>query len=114
MSAMLAASIPYARNGYDVLLDFGIPPWFIKKAAEVVKKRKIPLNYVVIRPSIGICAKRAATRKDGVIPEYHEKYTKLYSAFDDLQQYIVEDDEADAKAIAARIKRGLDASLFRY
>ena len=114
MGAMVAASIPYARNGYDVVLDFSIPPWFIKKAGEMIKKRKIPLNYVVIRPSREICAKRAATRKDGVIPEYHHEYIKLYQAFDEMQQYIVEDDEADAKDIAARIKRGLDVGLFCY
>lgn len=113
MGAMIAATIPYARNGYDVLLDFNIPPWYIKKAGESIKKRKIPLNYVVLRPSIGICTKRAVTRTEGLII-YNENHIKLYEAFDELQQYIVEDDNADAKTIAERIKRGLEVGLFRY
>ncbi len=114
MSAMLAASIAYARNGFEVLLDFSIPPWYINKAAESVKKRKILLNYVVVRPSMEICAQRAATRVHGVIPEYLEPHIKLYESFDELQQFIIEENEADAKAIAERIKRGLDVGLFRF
>lgn len=114
MSAMLAASIAYARNEYDVLLDFSIPPWFINKAAELVRKRNIPLNYVVVRPDMEICAQRAATRKLGAIPEYARQHTDLYRSFDEAQQYIVEENEADAKAIAERIKRGLEAGLFRF
>jgi len=113
MSAMLGASIAYARNDFEVLLDFSIPPWYINKASELVKKRNIPLNYVIVRPALEICANRAATRKKGVIAEYNEQLTKLYRSFDELQQYIVEENEADARSVAERIKRGLEVGLFR-
>ena len=113
MSAILAAGIAYAMNEYEVLLDFSIPPSFIIKAAERIKKRKIPLNYVVVRPSIDICAARAANRERGAI-EYNERFIKFYESFGELQQYIVEENEADTKTIAERIKRGLDVGLFRF
>jgi predicted ABC-type ATPase len=114
MRAMLSASASYAHSGYDVLLDFSIPPWYITKALEIFKKRNVPLNYVIIRPSMKICADRAAARKEGAIPEYHEQFREMYASFDELQQYIVEDDEADAGVIAKRIKKGLDVGLFRF
>lgn len=113
MSAMLASSIAYARNGFQVLLDFSIPPWYINKANEWVKKRNIPLNYVVVRPSVEICASRAAARLHGAITEYHDRHIKLYESFNDMQQYIIDENDAGAKAIAERIKRGLDVGLFR-
>jgi chloramphenicol 3-O-phosphotransferase len=114
MSAMLLSSIAYARNGYEVLLDFSIPPWYMNKASELVKKRNIPLNYVVVRPSMEICAQRAATRQHGAIPEYLEQHVRLYESFNEVEQYIIDENEASAKAIAQRIKRGLDVGLFRY
>lgn len=113
MSAMLASSIAYARNGFGVLLDFSIPPWYINKASEMVKKREIPLNYVILRPSMEICASRAATHQHGAIHEYEERYIKLYESFNDMQQYIIEENDADVKTIAERIKRGLEVGLFR-
>jgi predicted ABC-type ATPase len=113
MSAMIGASIGYARNDYEVLLDFSIPPWYIIKAAEKLKQRKIALNYVVLLPTIDICATRAANREYGAI-EYNERFIKFYESFGELQQYIVEENEADAKAIAERVKRGLDVGLFRF
>ena len=113
MSATLAAGIAYARHDYEVLLDFSIPPWFITRASELVKKRKIPLNYVVLRPSMEICASRSAGRDVGKI-NYDERFIKFYESFGGLQQYIVEENEAGAKAIAERVKRGLDVGLFRF
>ncbi len=113
MAATLAASIAYAHHDYEVLLDFSIPPWFITKAIEQVKKRNISLNYVVLRPSMEICASRSASREIGKIT-YDERFLKFYESFGELQQYIVEENEAGATAIVERIKRGLDVGLFRF
>jgi hypothetical protein len=60
-----------------------------------------------------ICATRAASREHGAI-EYNERFIKFYESFGELEQYIVEENEADAKTIAERIKRGLDVGLFRF
>lgn len=113
MSAMLGASIGYARSGFDVLLDFRMPPWYISKACEMVQKRNIPLNYVVIRPSMETCARRLAA-KEHEAGEYGELYIRMYESYNEVQPYIIDDEQADAKAIAQRIKRGLEAGLFRY
>jgi chloramphenicol 3-O-phosphotransferase len=34
MSAMTAAAVPYALVGYEVILDFSIPPWYLGEPTE--------------------------------------------------------------------------------
>ena len=38
LRAMTAAAIPFARSGYEVLLDFSIPPQFLGRLARSLKK----------------------------------------------------------------------------
>src|SRR6188508_1636732 len=51
MSAMTAAAIPYASAGYEVVVDFSIPPWFLNGAYAMMKRFGAPVDYVVLRPS---------------------------------------------------------------
>src|SRR5271166_6139849 len=67
MTAMTAASLPYAASGYETILDFSIPPWFLDTARAIAKVREAPLDYVVLRPSEAVCAARAAARAEGKI-----------------------------------------------
>src|SRR6516225_3425982 len=60
MASMMAAAVPYATSGYEVILDFSIPPWFLDAAQTIANMRNIPLDYVVLRPPEAVCAQRAA------------------------------------------------------
>jgi chloramphenicol 3-O-phosphotransferase len=111
MTSMTAAALPYALHGYEVIVDFSIPPWFLDTARKVVKSR-VPVDYVVLRPSEAVCARRAATRLEGTIPDY-TPYRDLYSAFDEAERYTLKDDTVDAAEVAARIREGLSAGRFR-
>ncbi len=112
MTAMTAASVPYAAFGYETILDFSIPPWFLDTARAIAKVREVPLDYVVLRPGEKVCAARAAARAEGKIADY-EPYRELYASFDGVEQNTIQDDTGDAKAVALRIREGLDAGLFR-
>jgi len=112
MTSMTAAAVPYARSGYEVILDFSIPPWFLDTAKAIAKLRDVPLDYVVLRPAEAVCAARAASRAEGVIKDY-TPYKDLYTSFDEAAQYIIHDDESDAAVVAARIRTGLDEGKFR-
>lgn len=70
MTAMTAAAVPYALYGYEVILDFSIPPWFLDTALRIAGTRDVPLDYVVLCPSEEVCAARAAARNEGAIPDY--------------------------------------------
>ena len=112
MSAMTAAAIPYALADYEVFLDFSLPPWFLGSVRAVAQVKAVPVDYVVLRPSLAVCAARAAARADGTIANY-APYHDLYTSFDEAARYIVADDENAASVVAARIREGLDAGRFR-
>jgi len=112
MTSMTAAALPYALYGYEVILDFSIPPWFLDTARRIVEGKQLPLNYVVLRPSEAVCAARAAGRTEGVIADY-APYRDLYLSFDGAERHMIQDDTSDAAAVAQRIREGLDAGVFR-
>ena len=112
MTAMTAAALPYAASGYETILDFSVPPWFLDTARRIAKVREVPLDYVVLRPSDSVCAGRAAARTEGKITDY-APYSELYATFDPEPRHLIEDDASDAKVVAARIREGLEAGLFR-
>jgi hypothetical protein len=93
------------------LLDFSVPPDFVQHAHTILKEA--PLHYVVLRPSIGVCATRAASRADGKIDNY-DPYSRLYSLFDDApHQSVVSDEVGSAEQTAQRVFQGLAAGQFR-
>ncbi|MGA9884966.1 MAG: AAA family ATPase [Candidatus Acidiferrales bacterium] len=109
MRAMTAA-LPFARSGYDVLIDFSIPPEFLDTARKILKD--VPLDFVVLRPSQTVCEERAASRAEGTIRDYGP-YRSFYSMFESAGGYAICEDEAEAPIVAARIRDGLSAGTFR-
>jgi gluconate kinase len=110
MRAMLAAARHYERDGYDTIVDFSIPPWYLDAVRALLKG--CDFSYVVLRPSEAICASRAALRADGAIADY-EPYRDLYRAFEEFDRNTITGDEGDPEAIAASIWEGLRAGGFR-
>jgi hypothetical protein len=112
MTSMIAAAMPYSLAGYEVILDFSIPPWFLETVGKIVKLREVPIDYIVLQPSEKVCAKRAAERKEGIISDYTD-YHDLYLTFDEAGSNSIHDDTSDPASIAARIRKGLLSGLFR-
>lgn len=110
MRAMTAAAIPFARSGYDVVLDFSIPPYFLETARKILKE--LALEYVMLKPSQSVCAARAAARPAGTIPDY-SKHAGFYLLFDKLDQHQIDNGEAGPDAVAAQIVEGLNSGRFR-
>jgi len=111
MSSMVAAAMPLALYGNEVIVDFSIPPWFLETAIKMIKNRDITLHYVVLRPPEKVCAARAATRHEGKITDY-KRYHDLYTSFNQVQRYIIPDDTSDPQAIAKKVREGLDEGIF--
>jgi chloramphenicol 3-O-phosphotransferase len=110
MRSVTAAAVPLARSGYEVLLDFSFPPDFLNTARKILKD--IPLDFVIVRPSLETCEERAAARTEGTISNY-ETYRGFYAMFEGSSKHEISDDEADAPSIARRIRDGLDRGIFR-
>jgi len=95
------------RAGYEVLLDFSIPPWFLDGVRAVLKE--IPFAFVVVRPSEAVCALRAATRNEGTITDY-TSYRELYADF--AGDNAICDDTSEASVVAERIRKEVAAGSF--
>lgn len=113
MTAMTLAAVPFAVAGYEVILDFSIPPWFLETARKVASRREVPLDFVVLRPSEAVCAARAGARTEGAIADYSHAYHDFYAEFEAPSRHIVQDVEGDPAAIAAQIRAGLEEGAFR-
>ena len=109
MRSMTAAAVPFARSGFDVLLDFSIPPDFLPTARRILKE--IPIAFVALRPTIELCARRAAMRSEGKIKNY-APYREFYALFEDPKVATISDDNAPAATLAARLRDGLAAGEF--
>lgn len=110
MRSMTAAAVPLARGGYEVLLDFSFPVDFLDTARRILKE--IPLDFVMLRPSLQVCERRAAARPEGTIADY-STYRDFYAMFVGMPKQEICDDEADAPALARRIREGLNQGSFR-
>jgi hypothetical protein len=108
MRSMTAAAVPFAKEGYDVLLDFSVPPPFLKTARAILKD--IPLAYVLLRPSLAVCAARASERAEGKIADYNKEF---YQRFEDLDPHAIADDNMDARSLATTILEGIEQGRFR-
>ena len=110
MRSMTAGAIPLARGGYEVLLDFSFPIDFLDTARKILKE--IPLDFVVLRPSLETCEQRSAARPEGAIADY-SVYRDFYMMFQGASSHEISDDQADAKSLAVRIREGINGGLFR-
>jgi len=110
MASMTAACVPYVRAGYDVLLDFSIPPWFLDTARAIISAKGFALEYVALRPELAVCAARVAGREAGRIADYGP-YRALYESFDVAAARMVADGPVDEMATA--IRAGLAIGQFR-
>jgi hypothetical protein len=113
MRAMTLAALPFAREGYEAIVDFSIPPWFLPIARAIAATRDgVPLHYVLLRPSEPVCAARAAARTEGAIADY-STYQDFYKTFAGADANVISDDASPTELVAARIRSGLDAGTFR-
>jgi hypothetical protein len=110
MRSVTAAAVPLARSGYEVVLDFSFPLDFLDTARKILKE--IPLDLVMLRPSLETCEEPAAARPEGKISNY-DIYRDFYAMFEGSSKHEISDDKADAPSIARRIRDGLDRGIFR-
>jgi len=108
MRAMTSAAGSLARAGYDVLLDFSIPPAFLPTARKIL--RDAPLDCIVLRPSLEVCATRARDRAEGKIMKYDRGFYALFVA---EARHLVSAGDESPKAIAEMIFKGLKEGRFR-
>lgn len=107
--SMTAAALPLARSGFQVLIDFSIPPTFVDTARKILKE--VPFDFVLLRPSLQVCIERAASRKEGAITD--DRIKNFYPLFESRNIEAICDDDADPASLARRVADGLIQGRFR-
>ncbi len=110
MRAMFRAAAAIAADDYEAILDFSMPPAFVRAAAARIPDK--PVHYVELRPALEVCASRAANRSEGVIPDY-APYADFYDAFDAEDRFVIRNDTRDPADVAVEIRAGLADGRFR-
>ena len=108
--SMTAAAIPFARSGFQVLIDFSIPPDYLATARKILKE--VAFDFVLLRPSLQVCVERASSRETGAITDY-ARLKNFYARFEDESLAAICDDFADPASLAQRIAEGLSQGRFR-
>ena len=108
--SMTAAAVPFARSGFRVLIDFSIPPAYLDTARKILKE--VPIDFVLLRPSLQVCVERAASRKEGAITDYG-MLKNFYALFEEGTVEPICDDNADPASLARQIADGLNQGRFR-
>lgn len=108
--SMTAAAVPFARSGFQVLIDFSIPPTYVETARKILKD--VPFDFVLLRPSLQVCVERAASRGEGAIGDY-DMVKNFYARFEEGAVKPICDDNADPVSQARRIADGLNQGMFR-
>lgn len=109
MKSMMLAALPYARGGFETIVDFTIGPWFLGLFKAWIKDT--PVEYVLLCPSEEVCAERAGIRDVGA---KHDR--ELYLAFNDLgefEKYAIRNDEASPPELAMQIREGIAAGIYK-
>jgi adenylate kinase family enzyme len=111
MRAMTNAAVPFALAGYETVLDFSIPPWYLEAVRRITSARQVPVRYVVLRPSESVCAERVANRAKGAVADY-AVFRDLYRSFDNAASCTISDETIPPAETARLIQRQLDAGEF--
>jgi len=101
--SMFAAALPWAKGGYQVVLDFSIPPDSVPTLQSMAIGRNIPVDFVLLRPSLEECARRAANREEGVVTDYTE-YEYFYEQFSPKGLACLQADDASPDQVAEKVE----------
>jgi hypothetical protein len=112
IKSMMLAALPYAKGGYQTIVDFSIGPWHLELFRAWIKDTSF--KYVILCPSEATCAERAASRAEGRVPDY-SLYHGLHAAFcelGDFEKYAIRNDGADPATLAESIRDGVASGMY--
>lgn len=112
IKSMMLSALPYARAGYETIVDFTIGPWFLGLFKDYIKE--IPFELVILCPSEKVCAERAGGREEGAMKDYPGDLHLAFSDIKEFERYAIRDDEASPKELAAQIRDGLAKGVFKF
>ena len=107
-----AAACAMAGGGFPTVLDGIVGPWMLDIVLAEADAAKLPLHYVVIRPTLDVCLQRARAREGEERVPGHPALTdpepirKMWHEFSELgpfEKHVLDNSALDAVQTADRI-----------
>ena len=113
MRAVLASAISFWQDGYQVVLDGVLGPWFLPALWEATP-RDMEIDYVVLRPTLSDALERVQTRQGhGFRDDAATRH--MYAQFQDLPEpyegHVVDTSSLSAESATALIRSQQGQSL---
>ena len=89
-------ALGYAMGGYTTVVDGIVGPWFLGPFIAATRAKRVPLHYIVLRPTLQSALERARTRADHALVDPASVVEKMYSEFRDLgskEQFVIDTTE---------------------
>jgi len=113
--AVAAAAVSYAAGGYFVALDWVVGPWFLDIYRSEARGAGVPLDYVVLRPSLDAVIARCRSRDVHPIADYSHLrplYERL-GCLGDLEGHVLDTSTLSPDETLAVVRGGLGEGRFR-
>ena len=111
--AIAAAGFAFARDGYAVIVDGIIGPWFLDIYRDEADALQIALDYVVLRPERTAAVARARDRVETPLKDYPPHIFEGFSELGALERHVISVGDLSAQAVAQAVRSGIDAGRFR-
>jgi hypothetical protein len=112
VGATLGAAITIAKGGYNVLIDFTVPPTSSARFLERCNRFEVDLHWVTLSPELDVCRLRAKSRVLGQIDEY-SFYEEFFASFLDSPTPPLDNSSLSPGAAADQILIGLKNGVYR-
>ncbi|CAN5374907.1 ATP-binding protein [soil metagenome] len=113
-AAMVAAAVPYAQGGYEVVADGIITDWVKQVFIDGARAAGVALDFIVLIPDQAIAAERGRTRSADPLPDY-SPYLALYGQFAaEDAAHAVDTGDVAPETLAATLRDGIEAGRFRF
>jgi chloramphenicol 3-O-phosphotransferase len=114
IGVIVEAMLGYAKGGYDVIVDGIIGPWSLPPFVSAVRRARLDLSFVVLRPSLEETLARAVARERKEL-KASGPIKGLYGAFarlDALERHAIDTTGDTIEATTQRVSAGVAAGEF--
>ena len=115
IGAILAAAMHFADNGYDVIVDGIIGPWFLPQWEEAARKG-YEIHYIVLRAGKATTMERAISRSKLDRKTNMELVKAMWEQFSDLgayDRYAVDAEGASAEKTMEAVRSAIGSGAYR-
>ncbi len=115
IGVIAGAAFGYAAGGYQVFCDGIVGPWFLGPFRAAAAERRLPLDYVVLRPDEATTLRRATGRAGGALvdPQPIRSLYRQFTGLGEFERQVLDSTRLAERETADAVRAGLESGAFR-